>query len=401
MDTDGLTAPPIAKIVPTSLTTLGETRIDNYYWLRDKEQPDVIRYLEQENEYTAAVMNDTAALQSHLYGEMLARIQEDDSEVPHRKGNYEYFDRTEKGSPYPIRCRRFENGGKEEILLDQNQLARGFEFFALGNFLVSPNEELLAYSTNTDGDETYTLQVLNLTTRVLYSDSIPNTYYSVAWAEDNRHLFYVTLDTTKRPYRVWRHVLGETNDTLVYEDLDERFEVALETSRDGHTIFIESESKTTSEIRCLAADDPAGDFQIIWPRRDGVLYYVQAHVDRLFIRTNDGAKDFRLLEVPASQPDLALAKEVLPARSGVFLEDVEVFRDYFAAFERLDGLPRILIRNLNTNDEHYIALDEAAYAIKAGANKVSTRRFCASATRRWSLPGRLSTTTRARANASC
>lgn len=378
MDIETPPAPPFAKIVAKALTTLGDTRTDDYYWLRDKETPEVLSYLEQENVYTAAAMKDTERLQNQLYDEMLARIQEDDVDVPHRKGSYEYYNRMEKGRPYPIYCRRKGNGGKEEILLDQNEMAEGLPFFALGNFQVSPHEELLAYSTNTDGDETYTLQVRNLTTGAIYADAIPNTYYSIAWTSDNRQLFYVTVDAAKRPYRIWRHPLGAAEDTLVYEETDERFEISLETSRDGKIIFIESESKTTSEVRYLRADNAAGEFRIIWPRREGVLYDVQAHGDRLFVRTNDGAKDFRLVEVSINQPDPALGKEVLPARDSVFLEDIEVFQDHLVAFERQDGLPRILIRNLNTGEDHYVAFEEMAYAVTPDANEVfetATLRF--------------------------
>lgn len=370
MDTEVSIAGPIAKRIPKLLTTLGDSRVDDYYWLRDKDDPEVLRYLELENEYTSAVMKATECLQQQLYQEMLARIQEDDSEVPHRKGTYEYYTRTEKDRPYPIYCRKRVSGGLEEILLDQNKMAQGFPFFALGNFLVSPNEELLAYSSNTDGDETYVLQVQNLTTGAIYSDLIPNTYYSLAWTNDNQNLFYVTLDAAKRPYRIWRHRLANTDDTLVYEETDERFELSLATSRDGKTILIQSESKITSEVRYLSADDPTGAFQVIWPRREGVLYDVQAHGNRFFIRTNDGAMDFRLVETSSTVTDAALAKEVLPARTGVFLEDLEVFQDYFAVFERQDGRPRILVRNLSTGENHYVAFEEATYAVAPDANEI-------------------------------
>jgi oligopeptidase B len=370
MGTQAPPAPPIAKIVPMTLTALGDTRVDDYYWLRDKNEPEVLRYLEQENEYTAAVMKATEGVQNQLYEEMLARIQEEDADVPHPKGSYEYYNRMETGKPYPIYCRRKRSGGTQEILLDQNEMARGFPFFALGNFQVSPNEGLLAYSTNTDGDEIYTLKVRNLTAGIDYPDAIPNTYYSMAWSSDNRDLFYVTIDAAKRPYRIWRHTLGDPADTLVYEETDERFEISLATARDGKTIFVESESKTTSEVRYLRANDAKGAFQVIWPRREGVLYDVQGHDDRLFIRTNDGAQDFRLVEVSIGALDPALAKEVLPARNGVFLEDVEVFQDFFAAFERRNGLPRILVRNLKTGEDHYVAFEEPAYAVVPDANEV-------------------------------
>ena len=363
--------PPIAKKLPRQLTACGDVRRDDYYWLRDKDtDPDVLPYLEEENRYAEEEMSATLDLQSTLYTEMLGRIQETDEDVPYPRGGHFYYSRTERGRPYSIYCRKKSLDGPEEVILDQNQLAEGQTYLALGNIAVSPDEQLLAYSTNTDGNETYTIRVKHLRTGGLSVDEIPNTYYSLAWANDNQTFFYVTLDAAKRPYRIWRHQLGGKEDTLVYEETDERFELSLKRTRDNAFILIESESKVTSEVRFLRADEPLGDFQVIWPRRHNVLYDVEAHEDQLYIRTNESAIDFRLLRVPASNPASGEAKAILPARVGIFLEEAIVFKNYLVVFEREQGLPKILIQDLRTDERHYVSFDEAAYSIHPGVNAV-------------------------------
>ena len=363
--------PPVAKKLPRQLTACGDVRVDEYYWLRDKDtDPDALRYLEEENRYAEQEMSATWELQSTLYTEMLGRIQETDEDVPYRRGCHFYYSRTERGRPYSIYCRKKSLDGAEEVILDQNQLAEGHTYLSLGNIAVSPGEQLLAYSTNTDGDETYTIRVKHLGTGEMSPDEIPNTYYSLAWANDNQTFFYVTLDEAKRPYRIWRHQLGAKIDALVYEETDERFELSLKRTRDDRFILIESESKITSEVRYLRADEPLGHFQVIWPRRHNVLYDVEAHEDQFYIRTNESAIDFRLVRVPVSDPASGLTREILPAREGVFLEEAIVFKNFLAVFEREQGLPQILIQDLRTDERHHISFDEAAYSIHPGANAV-------------------------------
>ncbi len=366
-----MATPPLAKKQPKQLSTLGDIRVDEYFWLRDKENdPDVLRYLGEENHYTEEEMADTSELQSRLYAEMLGRIQESDADVPYRRGNHLYYSRTEQGLSYPIFCRKKALDEVEEVILDQNQLAAGQTYFSLGNLAVSQDENLLAYSFNTDGNETYTVRVKDLLTNKLFDDEIPNTYYSFAWANDNRTFFYVTLDSAKRPYRIWRHQLGSQEDRLVFEETDERFELSLAKTRDDAFILIESESKITSEVRFIRADKPIDDFQVIWPRRQNVLYDVEAHEDRFFIHTNDGAIDFRLVSVPVSDANTINEEEILPPRPGVFLEDVKVFKHYLTAFERRDGLSSVLIQKLETGERHYVSFDEAAYSVHPGVNAV-------------------------------
>lgn len=363
--------PPRAKKIAHELTTLGDTRIDDYYWLRNKDSdPDVIAFLEAENHHSEAMMSDTAGIQAQLYQEMLGRIQETDEDVPYRKGNHFYYSRTEHGKAYSIFCRKAALDSAEEVLLDQNALAEGHTYLSLGNLAVSPDEQLLAFSMNTDGNETYTVRVKDLRTGELLPDAIPNTYYSFAWSNDNRTFFYVTLDTAKRPYRIWRHQLGVAEDTIVYEEHDERFELSLKKSRDHAFILIQSESKITSEVFFLRGDDPFGSFQTIWPRRHNILYDVEAHEDTFYIHTNEGAQDFRLVRVPVSRLSPETAEEVLPARPGTYLEEIVVFKRFLAAFERRDGLSAILIRNLETDESHFVNFEEPAYTVHSGVNAV-------------------------------
>jgi oligopeptidase B len=218
--------PPVAKVIPKEITMHGQTRVDNYFWLREKTDPEVIQYLEAENRYTESWMAPVTELREKLYNEILGRIRETDLSVPSRKGEYYYYTRTEKGKQYPIHCRkRGDLKAPEEILLDQNELAKGHKQFQLANFEVSPNHKLLAYSTDTTGSESYIIHVKDLETGKVLSDHIPGTYYSLAWGADNKTFFYTIYDSAKRPYKLLRHILGTpaTDDALVYHEIDERF----------------------------------------------------------------------------------------------------------------------------------------------------------------------------------
>jgi oligopeptidase B len=288
-------SPPQARVFPTPLTHQNDTRIDDYYWMRERTNPDTLAYLEAENAYTQHVMRSTEELQKTLYDEMLGHIEEDDSEPPYPRGSFFYYKRTEKGKPYPLHCRKKSDFALEEVLLDENVLAEGHQFFALGNLEVSPGGNLLAYSTDIDGDEVFVTCIRDLATGSDLPDRIEGTYYSLAWTAGNNAIYYVTLDEAKRPYRVWCHRLGSSDDVLVYEETDRRFEVELHKSRDGRHIFIRSESKVTSEFRFAPAAAPLAPFQIVWPRRQDILYEVEARGDEFYILTNWNAQEFRLM----------------------------------------------------------------------------------------------------------
>ncbi len=364
---DDAVRPPVAKIVPKSSTTLGDTRVDNYFWLRDRNNPDTIKYLEAENEYTKAQMKHADALQSKLYSEILGRIQQTDLSVPTKRGDYLYYTRTEEGKQYAIYCRRHLHG-KEEVLLDGNAMAEGKKYFRVGNFVASPNHKLLAYSVDFEGDEAYTIHIKDLTTGNLLSDAIPNTYYSLEWGNDNTTFFYTVLDAAKRPYKVFRHTLGVKKNTLVYHETDERFTVELEKTRSQAYVLINIGSSLTSEVRYVNAGKPKGRFAVLLPRVQETEYDVAHHGESWFIRTNDGAKTFRLVEAPVKDPSRANWKEVMPARADATIESVTTFKDELVTEERDRGLIKIRIQNFVTGDIHYVAFDEPVYTASLGAN---------------------------------
>ncbi len=293
---DEAVKPPVAKIVPKPSTTLGETRIDNYFWLRDRNDPDTIKYLEAENEYTKAEMKHTDALQSKLYSEILGRIQQTDLSVPTKRDDYFYYTRTEEGKQYAIYCRKHGSlDAKEEVLLDGNAMAEGKKYFRVGNFAASPNHKLLAYSVDYRRRRSVHHSRQGSDHRASCSPmTIPNTYYSLEWANDNATFFYTVLDAAKRPYKVYRHTLGVKKDALVCHETDERFTVELEKTRSRAYILINIGSSLTSEVRYVKADQPKGKFATLLPRVQETEYDVTHHGDSWFIRTNDGAKTFRV-----------------------------------------------------------------------------------------------------------
>jgi oligopeptidase B len=366
---DPSTKPPVAKTVPKPMTVLGDTRTDNYFWLRDRNDPDTLKYLEAENRYTEAVMKPTDALQSKLYSEILGRIKQTDLSVPIKRDAYYYYSRTEEGKQYPIHCRKKGSlDATEEILLDENAMAEGHKYFRVGNFALSPSHKLLAYSVDFDGDEAYTIHINNLETGKLLADEIPNTYYSLEWANDNATFFYTVLDEAKRPYKVFRHTLGVKQDTLVYHETDEKFTLELSKTSSRAYILINIGSSLTSEIRYLSADHPNGKFEPILPRIHETEYDVTHHGNFWFIRTNDGAKTFRVIQAPVKDPSKPHWKEILPARADVTVEEVHAFRDYLAIEERDRGLNQLRIQNFTTNQVHYVDFPEPVYTAVMGGN---------------------------------
>lgn len=362
----------------------GDRRIDHYDWLRLKEAPEVLAYLEAENAYTDAVLKPTEDFQEKLYQEMLGRIQQTDFTVPYRLRGYLYFTRTEEGKQYPYHYRRRdEEGAPEELLLDLNQLAEGHSFLGLGDFAVSDDNQLLAYSTDTTGFRQYTLSVRNLGTGAMLPERMERVT-GVAWAADHKTLFYTVEDaTTKRSHRLYRRVLGAAGpDTLLYEETDERFHVEIERTRSGGYLLLTSASHTTSEVRFLRADDPFGQFQWISRRADNHEYYADHHPGPLagpseevfFIRTNSGGRTFRLVTAPVRNPGREFWREVVPNRPDVMLAGVAAFKGRLVLFEREGGLPYLRIVDLAANDggfleaSHRIEFSEPAYNASMGDN---------------------------------
>ena len=357
---------PLAPQHPQELIQHGDQRLDNYFWLRDRNNPEAIAYLEAENDYTQAQMQHTEAHQQTLYQEMLGRIKETDLSVPYRLGDYYYYSRTEEGKPYSIFCRKQGSlEASEQILLDQNQLAQGHDFFSLGVLSVSLNHQLLAYSVDTTGAEQYTLFFLDLTTQKLYPEKIANTYYSFAWGNDDRTVFYTKVDDSNRPYQLWRHSLGDDpkEDVLVYQEDNEAFFLAVGKTRSKDYILMELGSQVTTEVHYLDANKPTDSFQVIHPRQPGMEYSVEHWRDDFYIVTNDEAINFKLMKAPVSSPGQANWQEVIPHREDVLLEGVSAFAEYLVISEREAGLPTVRVRKLATGEDTHLTFPEPTYAV--------------------------------------
>lgn len=365
-----LLTPPVAEKHPQSLITHKDERIDNYFWLRERQNPKTIAYLEAENAYTEAMMQHTELLQTNLYNEMLARIKETDLSVPYQQGDYYYYSRTETGKSYPIHCRKKGSlEAQEEILLDQNQLAQGHEYFSLGTFKVSPNHQILAYSIDTSGSEQYTLFFLDLTTKELYPEKITDTYFSLAWGNDNSTIFYTKVDATNRPYQLLRHTLGsESKDDLIYEEPDDSYFLSVGRTRSQAYIVMSLGSKITSEVHYLDASNPLGDFQVIHPRQQGMEYDIEHHQDYFYIVTNEEAINFKLVKTPVTTPAKSNWQTVIEHREDILLSSVIAFADYLVIVERKAGLPIMRVQKFATAQEQNIPFPEPTYAISLGNN---------------------------------
>ncbi len=317
--------PPTAKIVPAVTTVHGDSRTDNYAWLRNREDPDTIAYLEAENAYTKAEMDHTEDLQAKIYAEILSHIKQTDLTVPVKRDEYFYYTRTEEGKQYRIYCRKHGSlDAAEEILLDGNLMAEGRKYFQIGVFAPSPNHKLLAYSLDETGDEVFTVVVKDLESGKMLPVEIGNTSYSLEWAEDNATLFYAVLDEAKRPFKVFRYTLGGAEAAEVFHEPDRRFEIDVSKTSSREYLLIGCVSSLTTEVRYLPSTEPSGDFKIVLPRRAGVEYDLTHHEDSFFIRMNDGgAKTFRVVQAPVAKPDQGV--EILPARPDVTVEGVVAF----------------------------------------------------------------------------
>ncbi len=347
--------PPVPERRPVALEAHGDVRTDDWFWLRDKDDPAVIAHLEAENAYTSAAMAPTVPLQEALYAEMVARIQETDLSVPVRKGPWRYYSRSVEGRSYGIHCRRPADGpdGAEQVLLDENALAEGHDYFALGNFAVSPDHRWLVYSTDTTGGERYTMRFRDLGTGAESGESIEDTSYGSAWANDNATVFYVRVDEAMRPFQLWRHRVGSdpAGDVLVIEEPDDHFYLGVGRTKDDRFVLCGLDSKVTSEVRTLDADDPNGTFAVVEPRRHGVEYSVDhdrgdpdtGRPARFLVVTNDGAEDFRLMAAPEDAPGRANWTEIIGKRPGVRLDAVDPFARHLALYEREGGETRIRV----------------------------------------------------------
>ena len=363
--------PPRSPKRPKSISLHGHNWEDPYFWLRERENPEVLEYLKAENAFTDETMKDTGELQENLYHEMLARIQETDLSVPVRRGDYFYYSRTETGKQYPIHCRKKGSlGAPEEILVETNELAKGCGYFRLGVLRVSPDHRLLAYSTDTTGAEEYTLFVKDLSSGKLLGEKIEKTYGSLEWAADNRTFFYNVLDPAKRPYRLYRHELGTAPllDVLIYEEKDDAFFLNFYKTKDQQFLVMDLASKVSSEAHFLAADNPSGKFRAVQPREPDFEYSLEHHHGRFLISTNYQAKNFKLVEVPAASPERKNWKDLIPARAEVKIDGMDVFKDYLVVYEREQGLPKIRVMKWATGEVHYVVFEEPVYNVEGGQN---------------------------------
>ncbi|MGB7054039.1 MAG: S9 family peptidase [bacterium] len=359
-------SPPLARIIPRVDTVHGDIRVDNYYWLRDNKNPEVIDYLKAENAYTDAMMKHTEVLQGILYEEMLARIKETDSSVPMKIDEYYYYSRTEEGKQYAIRCRRKGGlGGYEQVLLDLNELAAGHSYMELGAFAVSPNHCFLAYSIDTAGSERYTLYIKDLQADTLVVELIENVGYQVAWANDNQTFYYSVLDGAKRPYQVYRHVLGtgQVEDKLIYHEEDEAFWIDVSKTKSKKYILITPGSHNTTEIHYAVADDSFAEFMLFRPRESDVEYYIEHRGDKFYIRTNKDAQNFKLTATPVDRVKVSNWRDVIPVRDSVTIDWFDVFESRLVLYETEKGLQRIRIINLRDSSSHYIEFPEPTYAV--------------------------------------
>ena len=365
-----LPAPPVAKKVPKTTQVNGRTLVDNYFWLRDKPNPEVKAYLEAENAYTDAVMKPTEAFQKHLYDEMLSRVKETDVDVPYKEGGYFYYSRTEAGKQYQIRCRKKGSlDAPEEVLLDINEMAKGEVFMAVAAYAVSPDGNLLAYSTDNTGFRQYVLAVKDLRTGKKLVDHAEKVG-SVVWANDNKTLFYTVEDEAKRQYRLYRHTVGTTGpDDLVYEEKDERFNVFADKTLSRAYIFLFSGSHTTTEVRYISADQPTAEWKVMQPRKQDVEYYPDHNGDFFYIRVNDTGRNFRLVKAPVGDPRSQKWQEVVPYRPSVMLDDITFFKNYYVRFERENGLPQISVTDLSSGQSKRIDFPEPAYDAFSSINR--------------------------------
>ncbi len=376
--------PPLALAQDVEHQLHGDIRLDPYYWLRQRTDATVLGYLQAENDYTQAVMHDTADLQERLYQEMRGHLKETDQTVPVQRGSAFYYQRTEEGKQYPIYCRKVGTlDAEEEVILDINSLAAGLDYLEPGNFSVSPDQRFLAYTLDADGSERFVLHVKDLHSGELLPDTIPNVlsdemhevHYGPVWANDNRTLFYITLDAARRPSRLYRHRLGDdiANDVLLYEEPDVLYYMGLRRSTSGRYLILNSLGHTSTEVRFLEADDALGEFRLVQPHVEKMEYYVAHHqnqegVDRFFILTNWDAPNFRIMQTPVATPGMAHWQEYIAHRETVTIGSMECFANHLAIYEREEGLRHIRIYTIARGDSHRIVFNEPVYSLSRQVN---------------------------------
>ena len=370
---------PLAPREAKDVTVHGDPRIDDYFWMRDRDDPRTLPYLKAENAYADAWFQPQAALKEKLYQEMYGRIQQDDDSVPYRKGDWWYSTRTAQGEQYPRHIRRraagterrYDPAGRDEILLDLNEMARGKAFLRLGHAAVSRDAARLAYTVDFTGGRDFALHVRDLASGRDDPWSVAEVS-SAAWGNDSRTLYYTTMDAaTKRSDRLWRHVMGQEGaDVLLLEENDELFDIAVDKTRDERFLTVLAESKNSTEVRVIDADATAATFsmRIVLPRRADTEYHLDHRAGSFYVRINDTGRNFRLVKLDAGQPDLARAEEIVAARDDVMLDDIDVFSHHLVVTERVKGSLELRVLDLERGGEHRVAFEEAASTVNAAGN---------------------------------
>lgn len=378
-----MTSVPQAKKIEKKLTTHGDTRVDNYFWMRlsdeqkeaetpDAQTQDVLDYLNAENEYLKQVMKPTEKLQETLYEEIVGRIKQDDQSVPVKVNGYLYYSRFEKGQDYPLTCRKKGDENEvEEVLLNMPEMAKGQSYFAVGGQSVSENNELLAYSVDLVSRRQYTIHFKNLVTGEMYEDEIKNTTGGITWANDNKTIFYTKQDSvTLRSYQIYKHVLGTPveQDELVYEETDETFGCSVYKTKSRQFIMIACYQTLSTEYRFLDADNPHGEWTVVQPREHDLEYSVDHYGDHFYITTNLDAKNFRLMKTPLDKTEKSNWTEVIAHRDDVYLEDIDIFKNYLVVTERKNGLIELRVMQWTDMSEHYIEFNDPAYTAYTFSN---------------------------------
>ncbi|MCQ2319761.1 MAG: S9 family peptidase [Bacteroidales bacterium] len=364
--------PPKAKKTPHAMTIHGHTRIDNYYWLNERENPEVIAYLEAENKYAEENLKHTEPLQKQLFDEITGRIKQDDNSVPVKIRDYYHYTRYEEGKEYPIFCRKKHSlDNPEEIMLDCNELAKGFAFFEIGEISLSEDDKLLAYSVDTISRRIYTIYVKDLETGETHEEAIPNTSGNVVWASDNQTLFYGVKDEALRPCKIFRHKLGTKHDTdvEVFHETDEAYYVSIGKTKSKQYLVIESESTLSAESRILESNNPNGTFRIFQERQPDMLYSIGHYDNHFFILTNaDGAQNFKIMKTPINNTGMENWEEVIAPRTNVLIENFVIFSKFLVIEEREAGLIKIRIKAWDGSCDYYIDFGEPTYEAGLSSN---------------------------------
>lgn len=364
--------PPVAKKVAKELKAFGDTRQDPYFWMRHREDPAVLDYVKAENAYMEAVMKPMEPLVDKLYQEILSRIKQTDESLPYRQGNYFYYTKTEEGKQYYVSARKKGSlSGPEEVLLDVNELAKPHKFFSVGSQTISPNENLLAYGTDTTGYREYTMRIKDLQANRLLPDEIQRVS-GLLWAMDGKTLLYSKQqEKTKREFQVWAHQLGQptSEDKLLFEEKDEKFRAGMARSLSQQFLFFVSQSGMTSEWHYLDAKTPYATPKLLLARREGITYDVDHHGDHFYIKINDKGRNFRVVKAPISDPSEKNWVEVIPPSDSVYVEDMLLLKNHAIFQLRLNGLHTLRVLELSTNKSHDIKFDEQAYVLGIGVNR--------------------------------